>query len=179
MNTKEARAREVLRVALDGLNIGERAEHACVTAMLAFHTPDAPDEEVRTVISRLRKLGIERGGSKLVTVNRASLRSIADLLDRITTASKLGWQPRIGERVEVRDDYPDSSLWERTPLWVAGIHVAENGDGLNVTVTEQWPVPNRHARDYIGHTDGFYIGRASAPDDLRPLPSTPEGPDVG
>lgn len=225
MNTKEARAiAEVVHkngpVVVDfyGEELAWRPLDFGSWTSLAFHTPDAPDEEVRGLVERLRFLmakategpwavvGRDSPLTSLISANSGeetrnggiyvartqgpdsdhnvaliveAINALPNLLDRITTASKGEWHPRIGERVEVRDDYPDAPSWQRVPLWVAGVHVAESGDGLDVTVAEQWPVPYRHARDYMGLTDGFYVGRANAPDDLRPLPSTPGAQNVG
>ncbi len=77
----------------------------------------------------------------------------------------------IGDRVEVIGDYAGD--WRGMDLWVAGIRVHDSGDGLDVTVAEQWPVPNRHFRDYRGQTDGFRMCAASHPDELRPLATRP------
>lgn len=79
-----------------------------------------------------------------------------------------GWVPQIGEKVEVVGEYARD--WRNMDLWVAGVRVHDSGRGLNVTLAEQWPIPNCNWRDYIGQTDGF---RA---DDLRPLTAAPKAP---
>lgn len=83
------------------------------------------------------------------------------------------WVPHIGERVEVTDDTPDARDWGALPLWVAGVRAHDSGDGLDVTVSEQWPIPSRVSGRYIGQTDGFCVGASRSPDMLRPLQSPP------
>ena len=81
------------------------------------------------------------------------------------------WHPRIGEEVRPSENmierWPD---WRDTRLWVVGVTLDRNvvGNptrGLNVCVSDEWPVTNRTG----GFTDGFYINRDHAPDDLVPL----------
>lgn len=80
-----------------------------------------------------------------------------------------GWQPRVGDPVEVTDEVLRKyGEWARVPLWVAGIQKDRGVDGLNVAVSEEWPVKGNSQ----GYTDGFYIGRADAPDDLKPRAMT-------
>ncbi|WP_103727620.1 hypothetical protein [Novosphingobium sp. HII-3] len=81
------------------------------------------------------------------------------------------WHPRIGEEVRPSENmierWPD---WRDTRLWVVGVTLDRNvvGNptrGLNVCVSDEWPVTNRTG----GFTDGFYINRDHVPDDLVPL----------
>ena len=60
---------------------------------------------------------------------------------------------RIGDKVEVIGEYAGD--WRGQDLWVAGIRVHDSGEGLDITLAEQWPVPNRHWREYRAQTDGF------------------------
>lgn len=82
------------------------------------------------------------------------------------------WNPRIGERVRVSEaqaeQFPD---WRDVPLWVVGVTIERRpgGDakpGLNVWVSEQWPVTS----STDGFTDGFLIGAAGEGDHLIPWP---------
>lgn len=60
---------------------------------------------------------------------------------------------RIGDPVQIVGEY--EAHWRGVDLWVTGICIADNGTDLNITVGEQWPVPNRHASGYLGMTDDF------------------------
>ncbi len=79
------------------------------------------------------------------------------------------WVPQIGERVEVTDETPGAEDWRGVSIWVAGVHVHHSGDGLNVTVSEEWPIPARTTGRYLGLADDFRIGAATVADMLRPL----------
>ena len=88
------------------------------------------------------------------------------------------WQPRIGDEVKLSsaflEGYPDWKPDER--FWVAEIRKERASgypvDGLNITLSEEWPVRSRTG----GYTDGFYIGRAYEADDIEPAKAlaTPE-----
>jgi len=79
------------------------------------------------------------------------------------------WVPRIGDPVKVPASNDFFGDYEHTQLWVAGLSLDDRGRGIDVTVSEQWPVPSRHSRDYMGQTDGFLIARTDGvPDDLEP-----------
>ena len=85
---------------------------------------------------------------------------------------------QIGDRVRVAEGAEFAADWQRMDLWVAGLAVDESGRGINVTVSEQWPIPSRHSRGYMGQTDGFIVDRTDGrPDDLTRVahPSTQEG----
>lgn len=90
--------------------------------------------------------------------------------DATQTREAEAWVPRIGDPVKVSDSCEYSADWQRTELWVAGLAVDERCRGVNVTVTEQWPIPHRFVgRNYMGHTDGFLVARTDGkPDDLEP-----------
>eukprot|EP00300_Choanocystis_sp_HF-7_P034502 c47291_g1_i1.p1 GENE.c47291_g1_i1~~c47291_g1_i1.p1 ORF type:complete len:108 (-),score=13.34 c47291_g1_i1:463-786(-) len=60
---------------------------------------------------------------------------------------------QIGDKVEVVGEH--EADWRDHDAWVAGIRVHDSGEGLDITIAEQWPIPNRHWRDYRGQTDGF------------------------
>ena len=83
--------------------------------------------------------------------------------ERITTLeaenAKLRGELRIGDKVEVVGEY--EADWRGQPVWVAGIAVADNGTDLNITISEQWPVPPRFSYWHLGLTDGF------TPEELR------------
>lgn len=98
---------------------------------------------------------------------------LAPVSDATQTREAEAWVPRIGDLVKVSDSCEHSSDWQRTDLWVAGVAVDERCRGINVTVTEQWPVPHRFVgRDYMGHTDGFLVARTDGKlDDLEPRAS--------
>jgi len=86
------------------------------------------------------------------------------------------WVPKIGDPIKVSANCEYSSDWERTELWVAGLAVDEHCRGINVTVTEQWPVPIRFLSGYIGHTDGFLVARTDGKrDDLEPRAARAQG----
>lgn len=79
------------------------------------------------------------------------------------------WVPRIGDPVKVNPGNDYAADWERIDLWVAGVGLDDRCRGVNVTVSEQWPVPPRHSRDYRGLTDDFIVARTDGkPDDLCP-----------
>jgi len=79
------------------------------------------------------------------------------------------WVPRIGDPVRIAPGDEYASEWARTDFWVAGLSVDDRGRGIDVTVSEQWPIPTRHSRDYMGQTDGFLIARTDGkPDSLEP-----------
>lgn len=76
-----------------------------------------------------------------------------------------GWQPRIGDEVRASESFLSLySEWRDVPLFVAGICKDRGTPGLNVSVSEKWPVDSRSD----GYTDGFYIGRDHCPDDIVP-----------
>jgi len=60
---------------------------------------------------------------------------------------------RIGDKVEVIGDYAET--FRGVDTWIVGIRVHDTGEGLDYTLAEQWPVPNRHWSNYRGQTDGF------------------------
>jgi hypothetical protein len=102
-------------------------------------------------------------------------KAMQDAWNRRATPAPAGWQPRIGEEVRVSQEtaerWPD---WRDTRLWVVGVSMDRNvsgtpTEGLNVCVSDEWPVTNRTG----GFTDGFYINRPYAGDDLRPIPTAP------
>ena len=85
-----------------------------------------------------------------------------------------GWCPRIGEEVRVSESYLELyGEWRDLPLWVTGVQSERHGVGINVTVTEQWPLESRT----YGDTDGFYIGRDHSPDQLAPVHRPAARPD--
>jgi hypothetical protein len=81
----------------------------------------------------------------------------ADRVDTLATQSPSSdieaERLRIGDKVEVIGEH--AADWRGQDLWVAGIRVHDSGEGLDITLAEQWPVPNRHWRGYRGQTDGF------------------------
>nr|WP_167334712.1 Lar family restriction alleviation protein [Sphingomonas parapaucimobilis] len=79
------------------------------------------------------------------------------------------WVPQIGERVAISPACPYLSDWSNTALWCCGVRVHDSGDGLDITVTEQWPMPSRHSRGYLGPTDGFRLNAAHYADDITRL----------
>ena len=83
------------------------------------------------------------------------------------------WQPRIGEKVIVSSTKAWASDWVDAagqPLVVTVSAItAEPGGYLDVTVSEEWPLPQRHAFSGGGQTDGFIVGRSGDVDDIRPL----------
>lgn len=80
------------------------------------------------------------------------------------------WQPRIGERVTASEWFlREYGEWRDIPLFVVGVHKDRGIDGLNIWVSEHWPVDSNSD----GYTDGFRIGRAGQPDDLYPSPIAP------
>ncbi|WDA37823.1 hypothetical protein [Sphingobium sp. YC-XJ3] len=92
-----------------------------------------------------------------------------------------GWRPYIGQEVRaashIVEKWPD---WQDTRLWVVGIAKDRIGnqypvDGINVTVSDEWPVTSKTG----GFTDGFYIGRQFEADDLIPSAPSGEGSDHG
>lgn len=81
------------------------------------------------------------------------------------------WRPYIGEEVRVAEHialtWPE---WRDQPLFVVGLSKDRLGgqypiDGINVTVSEEWPLTS----STTGFTDGFWIGRLDKPDDLAPV----------
>ena len=85
------------------------------------------------------------------------------------------WHPRIGEEVIVVPENcePWGNDWraaDGTPLvvFVAGIS-ALRGGGMDIAVSETWPLKPRGAFDADSLTDGFIIGRDEGLDQLRPL----------
>jgi len=125
---------------------------------------------------------IGREGRKLFYNPRHWTAAIADRLNaRLTSPPTMPtpsdqekpteWCPRIGEEVRVSEGtatrWPD---WRDVRLWVVGVSLDRNvvgspTRGLNISVSDEWPVTNRTG----GFTDGFYINRDHAPDDLVPL----------
>jgi hypothetical protein len=86
------------------------------------------------------------------------------------------WVPRIGDPVRVSPSDEYQADWARMNLWVAGLSVDDHGRGIDVTVSEQWPIPSRHSREYMGQTDGFLIARTDGrPDSLEPRTVVPAG----
>lgn len=83
------------------------------------------------------------------------------------------WRPYIGEEVRVAEHialtWPE---WRDQPLFVVGLSKDRLGgqypiDGINVTVSEEWPLTS----STTGFTDDFWIGRLDKPDDLAPVVS--------
>ena len=81
------------------------------------------------------------------------------------------WRPYIGEEVRVAEHialtWPE---WRDQPLFVVGLSKDRLGgqypiDGINVTVSEEWPLTS----STTGFTDDFWIGRLDKPDDLAPV----------
>lgn len=72
------------------------------------------------------------------------------------------WVPKIGERVHCAPHVADAEMWNREPMFVAGIRWADYPAGaLDVTIAEEWP-------PHGGLTDGYLINRPDgSPDDLR------------
>lgn len=62
---------------------------------------------------------------------------------------------QIGDKVRVVGKYETD--WRGIDTWIAGIQVSNDGDGLSVTLAEQWPVPARSDPKYRGLTDGFRL----------------------
>lgn len=89
--------------------------------------------------------------------------------EAMTEASK--WQPRIGEQVVITSSKSWASDWvdaagQPLVLWVAGMTALT--DGIDVTLSEEWPLPTRLFGQ--GHlTDGFIIARSGDQDDIAPL----------
>ena len=82
------------------------------------------------------------------------------------------WMPKIGDRVKVSEHAEFAADWQGMTLWVARLAADERGRGINVTVSEQWPIPSRHTRRYMGQTEGFIVGRTDGLlDDLEPAPA--------
>ncbi|MGN7931181.1 hypothetical protein [Sphingopyxis sp. 22461] len=80
------------------------------------------------------------------------------------------WQPRIGDEVRASEGFLSRyGEWRDVPLFVAGICKDRGVPGLNVSVSEKWPVD----LNSDGYTDGFYIGRDHCPDDLVPVAALP------
>lgn len=85
-----------------------------------------------------------------------------------SATSGRGWEPKIGEKVRVVGQF--EADWRGIDLWVAGLQAEPFHEGLNVTVSEAWPLSASRA----GLTDGFYVygPDASNKNDLAP-PSSP------
>lgn len=79
------------------------------------------------------------------------------------------WVPQIGERVAISPLSPYEADWRHMDLWCCGVRVHDSGDGLDITVTEQWPMPSRHSREYMGPTDGFRLNASGFADDITRL----------
>lgn len=87
------------------------------------------------------------------------------------------WIPQIGEKVEVVGEYAVD--WRGMDLWVAGVRVNDKGDGLDITISEQWPIPNRNYREYRGQTDGFSVEDLRSLATVEPKAAAPDAPDAG
>lgn len=83
----------------------------------------------------------------------------------------------IGDKVEVIGQY--EADFRGQDWWVAGIRVHDSGEGLDITLAEQWPIPNRHWREYRGQTDGFRPEELRVVKALPPASSTPGGDHSG
>ena len=104
---------------------------------------------------------------------QGAARLAQELAARIATPSGRAqgeWRPFIGQEVRatshIIEKWPD---WRDTRLWVVGISKDRIGnqypvDGINITVSDEWPVTSKTG----GFTDGFYIGRQYDADDLEP-----------
>lgn len=145
-------------------------------------------DALRQLMERLREeaLSLHRGawsrpdGGQDCTIAGQLADEAADAIEAMATelealrASRgrvvVEWQPRIGEEVRLTqyflDQYPDWKPDER--FYVAGVCKGRNSgypiDGLNVTLSDEWPPDSRTG----GYTDGFYINRQLVPDDIAP-----------
>lgn len=84
---------------------------------------------------------------------------------------------KIGDKVEVLGQYAND--WTGIDAWVAGIRVHDTGEGLDIAIAEQWPIPPRHSRGYLGWTDGFRPEElrkvADGADETAECPHSPTG----
>lgn len=121
--------------------------------------------------SASKAVPLEAWGAKRPAVEREQIAENANC-STDSAVRERAWHPHIGERVEVVGEY--AADWRNIDLWVAGVRVPDDADGLEVTVAEQWPIPHRHIGNaYKGQTDDFRVGSTKRPDDLRPVALLP------
>ncbi|WP_347091705.1 hypothetical protein [Sphingomonas parapaucimobilis] len=139
--------------------------------------PPAMDREaVERAERRLRFIAEHYGPGTSLSISDTNY--LLTVLDHVRALSTLSadairqgeggkdWVPQIGERVAISQACPYLSDWHDTALWCCGVRVHDSGDGLDITVTEQWPMPSRHSRGYLGPTDGFRLNASGYADDI-------------
>jgi len=130
---------------------------------------DAQYEEEITAANQMHRDGLITYDTLKQMVNLAARMKRVQGLDAATVER---WVPQIGQRVRVTDASEFAGDWARTNLWVSGVSVHGSGDGLDVTVAEEWPVYPR-GRHHNGQTDGWRVGAMSCRDQLEPLATDP------
>ncbi len=111
------------------------------------------------------------------------IKRLVEAISALTTPEQLSplsdgvvvdWMPHVGEQVVINPDSADwASDWVDAAgnpmvLWVAAVEAIPGG-GVNVTVSEEWPIKARGAfSGATSLTDGFCVGRDEI-DHIRPL----------
>lgn len=79
-----------------------------------------------------------------------------------------GWRPKLGDAVEVCPSYKHAEDWRGWHGFICGINAVSMSGDTDLTTSDEWPPAYRGVV-----TDGWSVN------DLRPLPSPPQGTETG